>query len=119
MSPLQKQLTYLYDPFAVPAIDTRQPTEAYLVDKLRKKIYEWRKDDYKGASDISQKLLSHWFYRDHLVDGRTFKYFFCQREAIETLIYLYEVKKIRTLKELQPFYSERMDKQFALDLFKD
>jgi type III restriction enzyme len=63
--------------------------------------------------------LSHWFYRDHLVDGRTFKYFFCQREAIETIIYLYEVKKIRTLKELQPFYSERMDKQIALDLFKD
>lgn len=112
-----KQFELFKNPFAVPDLDTRQPTEAPLVDKLRLKVYEWRKNGYKGATDITQRLLSHWFFRDHTIGGKTFKYFFCQREAIETLIYLFEVKKILTLKQLQPFYTEKQDKQLALDLY--
>lgn len=119
MTAQEKQISLFPSPFTIPDIEMRQQTDAPLVDKLRKKVYEWRNSGYKGTTEMTQRLLSHWFYRDHLVDGRTFKYFFCQREAIETLIYLYEVKKILTLKDLQPFYTEKQEKQIALDLFKD
>jgi hypothetical protein len=50
---------------------------------------------YPGASDTTRELLAYWFERSHLTvakDGAQipFRYYFCQREAIETLIYLYE-----------------------------
>jgi type III restriction enzyme len=54
-----------------------------------------------GASDTTRDLLHFWFGEEHLLekDGQQipFRYYFCQREAIETLIYLYEVRAIRTL----------------------
>jgi type III restriction enzyme len=45
------------------------------------------------------ELLHHWFGRDHVVtapDGleAPFGYYFCQREAIGTLIYLYEQQDV-------------------------
>ncbi|HEW91137.1 MAG TPA: hypothetical protein ENF81_01135, partial [Thermotogaceae bacterium] len=36
-----------------------------------------------------------WFEEDHKLDGELFKFWFCQREAIETLIYVYGVMKKR------------------------
>lgn len=119
MTEQSKQYRLFKDPYTVPALINRQPTDAPLVDKLREKVYDWRKNGYKGASEITQRLLSFWFYQDHLVDGKTFKYFFCQREAIETLIYLFEVKKILTLADMKPFYTEKQAKQIALELFKN
>jgi len=119
MTDQSKQYRLFKDPYIVPELINRQPTDAPLVDKLREKVYEWRKGGYKGATETTQKLLSYWFYRDHLVNGRTFKYFFCQREAIETLIYLYEVKRAFSLGEMQPFYTRKQAKQIALQLFKE
>ncbi|MCX7914460.1 MAG: DEAD/DEAH box helicase family protein, partial [Thermodesulfovibrionales bacterium] len=43
----------------------------------------------------TKRLLQFWFYEDHIVNGESFKFWFCQREAIETLIYVYEVMKKR------------------------
>jgi len=119
MTDQSKQFRLFKDPYMVPELINRQPTDAPLVDRLREKVYEWRKSGYKGATETTQKLLSYWFYRDHLSDGRTFKYYFCQREAIETLIYLYEVKRIFLLGDMQPFYIEKKAKQIALQLFKE
>lgn len=66
------------------------------VPGIRDKVKSWREDGYKGVSDTTQILLNYWFYTDHkLPDGRKFKYHPFQREAIETLIYLYEVAKVR------------------------
>jgi type III restriction enzyme len=39
--------------------------------------------------------LQFWFKEDHIKDNEPFELWFCQREAIETLIYLYEVMKKR------------------------
>jgi len=71
-----------------------------LVYQLRRKVKEWRKSGYEGASDTSKALLNWWFKHEHLVpksDGSTFnfQYYFAQREGVETLIYLYEVAKIK------------------------
>ncbi|MHB8521346.1 MAG: hypothetical protein ACYDH9_11400 [Limisphaerales bacterium] len=50
-------------------------------------------------------MLHHWFGRDHLIGAAglqiPFRYYFCQREAIETLVYLYEVRGIRSLTSVE------------------
>lgn len=80
----------------------RRPSPIGIAQNLRRFVKEWRETDYPGASDTTRELLHHWFHRDHLTalaDGTQipFRYYFCQREAIETLIYLYEVRGIRSL----------------------
>ncbi|MCX6756350.1 MAG: DEAD/DEAH box helicase family protein [Candidatus Nomurabacteria bacterium] len=69
-----------------------------LVAELRKKIKEWRLSEYEGASETSKALLKWWFLTDHPTptkDGEMFlfQYYFAQREAVETVIWLYEVAK--------------------------
>jgi len=81
-----------------------------LVHKIRNEIKEWRDSRYKGASKTSKALLAWWFEKERIVplpDGTIteFKYFFAQREAIETIIYLYEVAKVRTKYDLMRYDS--------------
>jgi len=85
-------------PFSQP--EKRIETSCHLVPKIREEVNKWRESDYPGVSKTTKTLLNFWFKDGHLIDNKEFKYYFCQREAIETLIYLYEVKKIRTLREL-------------------
>ena len=64
-----------------------------LVAALRQKVKEFRDGGYVGASDTSRSLLNWWFKTPHLIqpaDGNMseFEYFFAQREALETIIYL-------------------------------
>ena len=73
----------------------RTPSKAYLVNELRKAVYKWREDGYPGITDTTRELLQFWFEEDHKLDGELFKFWFCQREAIETLIYVYGVMKKR------------------------
>lgn len=80
----------------------RRPSPVIIAQTLRQAVREWRKADYPGAADTSRELLHHWFQRDHIITlGNNlqipFRYYFCQREAIETFIYLYEVRGIRSL----------------------
>ena len=67
-----------------------------LVQKVREQVKTWRDDNYSGASETSKALLNWWFNTAHLreQDDETrteFRYYFAQREAIETIIYLYDV----------------------------
>jgi len=73
----------------------RRSSKAYLVNELRKAVYKWREDGYPGITDTTRELLQFWFEEDHKLDGELFKFWFCQREAIETLIYVYGVMKKR------------------------
>ncbi|MDP3279860.1 MAG: DEAD/DEAH box helicase family protein [Nitrosomonas sp.] len=57
---------------------------------------EFRDGGYAGATDTSKSLLNWWFKEPHLqsqINGTTveFQYFFAQCEALETIIYLYDV----------------------------
>ena len=71
------------------------------VPLLRQKVAEWRDAGYPGATQVTQRLLNWWFANDHrLPDGRPFAYHRAQRDAIETLIYVYEVARIRTRRQL-------------------
>ena len=81
---------------------SRRPSPIVIAQFLRRAVKDWRETDYPGASDTTRELLHHWFQRDHLVtlpDGTSalFNYYYCQREAIETLIFLYEVRGVRSL----------------------
>lgn len=83
----------------------RRPTPVLIAQTLRQAVSEWRDAQYGGASDTSIELLHHWFGQSHLLHGKDggttpFSYYFCQREAIETLVYLYEVRQIRSLASL-------------------
>jgi type III restriction enzyme len=67
-----------------------------LVAQLRRKVKAFRDSGYSGATDTSRSLLNWWFREPHLlpgvgtIDGR-FEYYFAQREAIETIVYLHDV----------------------------
>ena len=71
-----------------------------LVYKVRLGVKKWRDSGYAGGSDTSRALLNHWFNREHQVLGthgepRPFAYYFAQREAVESVIWLYEIAKAR------------------------
>lgn len=81
-----------------------------LVNKIRKEVKAWRDNYYIGASHTSTALLNWWFNKPHslpksddsMVD---FKYYFAQREALETVIFLYEVAKVKDRYDLIRFDS--------------
>lgn len=79
-----------------------------LVANLRKEVHAWRQSGYEGASGTSKALLTHWFETDHLLESAsgaltTFRYYFSQREAVETVIWLHEVRKARDKYDLIRF----------------
>jgi len=80
------------------------------VPELRKRVKEWREKNYNGASATSKALLSWWFKEEHLSygpDGNSFsfRYYFAQREAVETIIWLFDVAGVRNKYDLLPFDS--------------
>lgn len=76
-----------------------------LVYKIRLAVAKWREEDYAGASETSKLLMNFWFNQEHLIGQSKFSFFFSQREAIESIIYLYEVAKAKDKYELMRFDS--------------
>jgi type III restriction enzyme len=61
--------------------------ELPLPNKIRPRVKSWREADYPGVSGITKRLLEHWRDPEQRENRRLF---FCQLEAIETLIWLTE-----------------------------
>lgn len=61
--------------------------EIDLVNTIRPRINKWRDAGYPGVTGITKRLLQHWQDPEERKDRR---FFFCQLEAIETLIWLTE-----------------------------
>jgi type III restriction enzyme len=81
-----------------------------LVPDLRKQVKQWRDNGYAGATNTSRSLLNWWFNTPHLVpdsDGTMseFQYYFAQREALETIIFLYDVAGVKDKYDLMRFDS--------------
>lgn len=70
-----------------------------LVDKVRRGVAGWRAAGYAGASETTRALLRWWFEREHVVYGEAgpfiWQWYFAQREAVESAVWLYEVAKAR------------------------
>jgi len=90
----------MVDPYVILKPNERRPSPTYLVNKLRKAVYEWREKGYPNVTGTTRRLLQYWFYDDYLVRDEPFHFWFCQREAIETLIYVYEVIKKKNFIDL-------------------
>lgn len=83
----------------------RRPTSIPIAQNLRADVRDWREAEYAGASDTTRTLLDYWFNRPHRKvtpagEEFEFRYYFCQREAMETLIYLKEVRKHECLSQI-------------------
>ncbi len=77
------------------------------VPALREAVKAWRAGGYKGITATTRLLLNHWFCTDHrLLNGRPFAWHSSQRDAIETLIFVWEFEKVRTRKGLLERYAE-------------
>ena len=102
-----------------PADETLRETSAEklmppLVPQLRRKVKEFRDGGYAGATETSRSLLNWWFNTSHLLPspaGRgvggeglsEFRYYFAQREALETIVYLYDVVGVEDKYDLMRF----------------
>lgn len=87
-------------------VEGRRQSKMLLVNKIREAVDKWRDEGYPGATATTKELLTYWFDEDHIVDGEDFKFWFCQREAIETLIYLFEIKRFDDLEPVIKEYTE-------------
>jgi len=81
-----------------------------LVHTLRNKVKTWRESGYQDATETSVTLLNWWFKTEHLLpkyDGsiEKFEYYFAQREAVETIVYLYDVVQAKDKYDLLRFDS--------------
>jgi len=79
-----------------------------LVAKVRDEVHVWRESGYEGASATTRALLTHWFETEHLLENADgtlsqFRYYFAQREAVETAIWLHEVRRARDKFDLLRF----------------
>ena len=61
--------------------------EIPLVNQIRARVKAWRESGYPGVTGVTKRLLEHWRDPEEF-DARRF--FFCQLEAAETLIWLLE-----------------------------
>jgi len=86
----------------------RRPSRLLLVTRIRAAVDAWREQGYPGASEVSRHLFGYWFEEDHEVSGFgvPFRYYFCQREAIETLVWLVEIAGEHDAQKLIQSYAE-------------
>ena len=61
--------------------------EIPLVNTIRPRVRTWREAGFPGVTGITKRLLEHWHNPEEREHRR---FFFCQLEAIETLIWLTE-----------------------------
>ncbi|MBD9411563.1 BPTD_3080 family restriction endonuclease [Stutzerimonas stutzeri] len=68
--------------------DTRANTvravQLDLVNRIRERVDAWRDAGYPGLTSVTRKLLEHWYDQE---SSRVYAFYFCQLEAIETLIW--------------------------------
>lgn len=74
-----------YDIYDVRA-NTRRVKVLEQVNEIRGRVDAWRADDYPGVTTITRQLLTHW--QDQ--SARQHPFYFCQLEAIETLVWWVE-----------------------------
>src|SRR5436853_102627 len=69
------------------------------VNQLRDEVRDWRNRGYPDTAFVTRRLLEWWFERDEERKATGRHFFFCQQEAVETVIYLYEVQNRRKMPE--------------------
>ncbi|NUO83868.1 DEAD/DEAH box helicase family protein, partial [candidate division KSB1 bacterium] len=73
-------------------MQTADEQQNVFVNQFRDEVRAWRDGGYPGTAFVTRRMLEWWFERDEERQAIGKRFFFCQQEAIETAIYLYEVK---------------------------
>ena len=66
--------------------NTRRSEPLELVGRIRERVDTWRAANYPGITTVTRSLLDHW----NDATARQYPFYFCQLEAIETLIWWVE-----------------------------
>lgn len=66
--------------------NTRRTELLHQVNEIRGRVDAWRETNYPGITSVTRHLLEHW----HDAPARDYPFYFCQLEAIETLIWRVE-----------------------------
>ena len=69
------------------------------VNGLRDEVRQWREAGWPGVAIVTGTLLEWWFAREEERLANHQRFFFCQQEAVESVIYLYEVKSRHRMAE--------------------
>ena len=71
--------------------DTRHNTNRFvkldLAERIRERVADWQAAEYPGITTVTRRLLEHWHDREQRENT---PFYFCQLEAIETLIWWVE-----------------------------
>lgn len=71
------------------------------VPAIRDAVWKWRDAGYPGVTETTRTLLNYWFHTDHkLPNGQPFRYNVAQQEAIESLVYVFEIAQTHSLQSL-------------------
>src|SRR5688572_21982716 len=81
-SPKKKGKQTLFDSL----LADEKKTESDHVNRVRRSVELWRARGYPDVTPVTRSLLEHWTNPD-----RERRLFFCQVEALETLIFITEV----------------------------
>ena len=92
LAPGRRSAGYLVSSGSQGFDDPGKFVEIGLVNEIRKKVDKWRDEGYPGTTCITRRLLNFW--REN--PDRESPLFFCQMEAIESLIWLIEVSDGQT-----------------------
>ncbi len=79
-----------------------------LPQRIEEEVKGWRNQGYHPfPSETTRQLLAHWFDRGDEADAQFHE---CQRLAIEAVIYLHEIRQIKTLRGLyEEFAPDRLN----------
>ncbi|TIQ03830.1 BPTD_3080 family restriction endonuclease [Mesorhizobium sp.] len=66
--------------------NTKRTEVLDLVNTIRRRVAAWREASWPGVTIVTRKLLEHW----NETEARQHPFYFCQLEAIETLIWWVE-----------------------------
>ena len=99
----------------------QEESRAVLVPGIRESVHRWRRDGYPGVTSTTGSLLTHWFETDHQIEhsSEAWLYYYCQREALETTIYLFEVLKKRNFYELAREFATASSQQLSMNPLED
>jgi len=72
-------------------------SQMYLAKALEGEVQAWVNQGWPGVTETTLGLFNYWFNRD---EDTVEKLYDCQRRAIETIVYCYEILQANTLKDL-------------------
>lgn len=71
-----------------PRTNSNRFVDLKLAQTIRGRVAEWQAADRPGITTVTRRLLEHWY--DRREGARQYPFYFCQLEAVETLIWWVE-----------------------------